>query len=323
LNCHRSHHAASGPGLLTESTDAETCLNCHDGSVARDNTASDFRKPYRHPVTETAARHRLGERPDGRPDHVTCADCHDPHQSASGSAQAPFVPPSMEGVSGLTQDGLFTEQAIYEYEVCFKCHAEQGSGSFRAINRQVPYTNFRQQFSSASPSYHPVTAVGNNPDVPSLIEPMTEQSFIYCSHCHGGDSAAGVGLPDPAAPHGSRHEYMLTRQYQTGDRVSESQAAYALCYSCHDRSSILADESFSGHRLHVVTERTPCSVCHDPHGIDSMTGSVVNNTHLMNFDLSVVQPLPTTGILEYTDNGFQSGTCTLSCHGNEHNNTSY
>ncbi len=121
----------------------------------------------------------------------------------------------------------------------------------------------------------------------------------------------------------ARRRLSVRREYQTGGRVSESQAAYALCYSCHDRSSVLADESFSGHRLHVVNERTPCSVCHDPHGIDSMTGSIVNNTHLMNFDLSVVQPLPATGILEYTNNGFQSGACTLTRHGNEHNNTSY
>ena len=41
------------------------------------------------------------------------------------------------------------------------------------------------------------------------------------------------------------YEPLLAYNYETRDPVTESQQAYALCYKCHLRRSILADESFS------------------------------------------------------------------------------
>jgi len=91
-----------------------------------------------------------------------------------------------------------------------------------------------------------------------------------------------------------------------------------LCYACHSRSSILGDQSFSGHSRHIVNERTPCSVCHTAHGVDGISGNSINNASLINFDLGVVQPLPSSMVLEYRSFGDQSGTCTLRCHGKDH-----
>jgi hypothetical protein len=162
---------------------------------------------------------------------------------------------------------------------------------------------------------------GRNPDVPSLIAPLNEESQIACSDCHGDDAPTIGG--EAGGPHGSRHRFLLKQQYQTGERVSESPTAYALCYGCHDRSVVLSNRSFRGHRKHVVEERTPCSVCHDAHGIDGAAGNAVNNAHLINFDLSVVSPLSSTGEIEYVSQGNGAGYCTLRCHGENHHQEDY
>ena len=78
---------------------------------------------------------------------------------------------------------------------------------------------------------------------------------------------------------------------------------------------------------HIVEERTPCNVCHDPHGISDTQGNSINNTHLINFDTSVVSAMGMGGMgggnLEFVDNGRFAGSCTLSCHGRQHMNFSY
>jgi predicted CXXCH cytochrome family protein len=323
LNCHRSHHAPGKEGLLTAVRDEDVCLNCHNGSVADANVAVAFRKPYRHPVMETSGGHQGGEMLTGRADHVTCVDCHNPHKAEASREDPPFVTGLLKGVTGMNESGLFVSEAMYEYEVCFKCHAEEDSQSIQAINRQIPSAGMRRQFGNGSPSFHPVVSQGMNSYVPSLIAPLTESSQIACTDCHGDDTPSSTTLEQSRAPHGSRHRHLLSREYRTGDNISESQAAYSLCYSCHDRSSLLANESFAGHRQHIVNERISCAVCHDAHGIDSMIGNSVNNANLINFDMSVVQPLPSSGVLEYTSSGPQSGSCTLRCHNRDHDNMAY
>lgn len=98
--------------------------------------------------------------------------------------------------------------------------------------------------------------------------------------------------------------------------------AYALCYGCHDRNSILGDESFAEHDSHVRGHNTPCSVCHDPHGISETQGDSRNHQYLINFDINVVSP-NSLGDL-YWEEGVQgpgSSRCSLACHGVDHNNT--
>jgi hypothetical protein len=85
----------------------------------------------------------------------------------------------------------------------------------------------------------------------------------------------------------------------------------------------LADESFPEHNFHINLKRISCSVCHDPHGIDPARGSELNHAHLINFDVSVVDPDPETGRLEYRSTGGRSGDCYLSCHGEAHSPRSY
>jgi hypothetical protein len=49
----------------------------------------------------------------------------------------------------------------------------------------------------------------------------------------------------------------------------------------------------------------------------------MNNAHLMNFDVSIVQPDTVTGRLEYRSLAPRSGECYLRCHGENHSPKSY
>jgi hypothetical protein len=108
----------------------------------------------------------------------------------------------------------------------------------------------------------------------------------------------------------------------TIDNTPESAFNYALCYACHSRDSILNDESFPEHDKHIRGENTPCNVCHDPHGISATQGNDTNNSHLINFDVSVVSP-GSNGQLNFIDEGDRAGSCNLSCHGEDHDNFNY
>jgi hypothetical protein len=122
--------------------------------------------------------------------------------------------------------------------------------------------------------------------------------------------------------HGSGNPGLLIARYETADSTAESATAYALCYRCHNRASILANQTFK-HQEHVVTANAPCAACHDGHGIASVQGTVTNNSHLINFSSSIVQTDPVTGRLEYQSTGARTGTCYLLCHGVAHSPKSY
>ncbi|MFQ5514450.1 MAG: cytochrome c3 family protein [Myxococcota bacterium] len=321
--CHAPHAAGSGAWLLNFFFEEENCLRCHNGNVASLDIAGELQKPYRHPVDSFVGAHEPDENPLSMPWHVECADCHEPHQARAGPALAPDVSGPLTGAGGVTAGGTPIAAASFQYEVCFRCHADNPAAPLPQIQRVIHEPNLRLRFSLGGPSFHPVEGPGRNPDVPSLIGPLSESSVIYCTDCHAGDDGPGVGGGGPAGPHGSSWPFLLEREYRTVDNTPESAQAYALCYKCHDRSSILGDESFAKHKKHIEGERAPCSVCHDPHGIPAGSGSPTGNSHLINFDTGVVQPNPQNGRLEFVDEGFRQGACTLLCHGKRHQDQRY
>jgi hypothetical protein len=226
-------------------------------------------------------------------------------------------------------NGVGALSATNEYEICFKCHAERAS-QFPYIPRVINGTNTRLEFATSNPSYHPVVGMGKNPNVPSIpsidAPGLTASSIIYCTDCHSDDAGVSRG------PHGSSYPPILRDRYETTDGTPESFSAYALCYRCHNRTTILSDSSFQktavtgkgGHSGHLAAGAA-CSACHDPHGIvdDILSGS---HTHLINFDTRIVLPtgsVPPNNKPIFTDAGLFSGSCTLVCHGVTHSSLSY
>ncbi len=319
-NCHNPHNSESHDRLLNSLTEENNCLDCHNGNVAAKNIQTIITtKPYIHDVYNYAGIHDPEENIPVQNRHVECEDCHNPHSSKLSAATAPNANGFIAGTSGLNTNGTAVETIQYQYELCYKCHADSPDKPGSPTIRLIEQSNTRLEYDPANPSYHPIEAVGKNPNVQSMISPYTASSIIYCTNCHASD---GTGAP--AGPHGSIYPQILKYQYVTADYTTESYENYRLCYECHDRNKIINSSGSFARRVHwrhIVAEDTPCNVCHDPHGISSLQGNATNNTHLINFDVSVVLPSGTR--LEFIDQGSSRGSCYLVCHGEDHNPKTY
>jgi predicted CXXCH cytochrome family protein len=319
--CHKQHSAPSGPLLLQGETVDQTCLACHDGSQPRaKNILSDFQKFSTHGggMTMNIIREEFGP--------ATCSDCHDPHTISvgGGSRGESGLPPNLGQIDGVTAAGAPVANATFEYEVCYKCHADTNVLRTPTVSREIVQLNTRLEFLPSAVSYHPVQAPGRNTDVPSLRPQWSTSSLVRCSDCHGSDSGSRLGGGGAHGVHGSNEPPLLVARYETADFTTESASAYGLCYECHYRtgvSGVLSDVSFP-HSVHVVDNRTTCSTCHDAHGIASVQGSPTGNTHLINFDNTIVAAAP-NGRLEFRDLGTFAGSCTLTCHGVVHIDLEY
>jgi predicted CXXCH cytochrome family protein len=317
-NCHIPHAAAGGPRLLIHASEEDNCADCHNGNVAVDDVMADIAKLSSHRVADTMLVHDPVEPAIAGTRHVECADCHDPHATRAG--RAPGDTPA--NVRGVNIAGAPIGTAINTYEICLRCHGDSPSQPPARTPRQHDQANIRLKIQPSNPSFHPIAVVGRNSSVPSLITPLTENSIIGCTACHNSNEARSAGGSGPEGPHGSSFAPILVRNYETLDNTRESPASYALCYSCHSRDSILNNESFKYHDKHIRDEDTPCNACHDPHGISSTQGNPTNNSHLINFDTSIVFP-NSSSLLQFVDNGDRTGSCDLLCHGKEHNNLDY
>jgi predicted CXXCH cytochrome family protein len=320
-NCHQPHSAGGHARLLNYAIEEDNCLVCHNGNVAATDIEAQLIKQYRHGVQDFTGIHDAAEDFTALVTaHVECVDCHNPHRANDSTANAPDVSGPLLGVTGISASNTPLKESSYQYEVCFKCHADNNALSFVEITRQNQQLNTRLEFDIINPSYHPVEGIGQNPDVPSLLSPHTVNSIIYCTDCHNSDDSPATGGIGPKGPHGSTNKHILESNYTTADNTVESSFEYAMCYKCHDRNSILTDASGFPHSSHVGPGLTgrgniPCSACHDPHGD-------MNNTHLINFDVNIVAPNSATQ-LEFLDLGTFAGSCSLSCHGEDHVDRTY
>lgn len=323
VGCHGMHTTGGDTRLMKVSPEENNCLDCHNGNVAASNKniMAELTKTYRHDVTAYDLVHEPNEAAllPVSSMHVECADCHNPHESNASTAIAPDANGCISGVQGVDSEGISKSRIDYEYELCFRCHSDYPVTA-SLLSRQITQANTRLEFAAAAISFHPVETVGKNSDVPTLIAPLSESSMMYCTDCH-----ASNGTTAPAGPHGSIYPQILKYQYETTDYTTESAQAYELCYSCHDRTLFITDAGDNVqrdvHYTHVVGADTPCSVCHDPHGISELDGTATANSHLINFDMTVVAAV--SGNAYFQDDGYRTGSCVLRCHNRGHNPRSY
>ncbi len=307
-NCHSPHSAGGRQRLLNYQAEEQNCYPCHNGNVAQKNIESEFNKASVHPVIATTGVHDPAETTlvsAGAKRHVECDDCHNPHAANRlGRTTPTSVSGALNGVRGVTRSGAGTQQITYEYELCLRCHGDTAKGPAR-VSRQFPQLNTRLEFQDANGqnSFHPVMVPGRNPLVPSLKAPWTTASQMTCGDCHNNDGGPGAGGTGPAGPHGSAYAPLLERPLSFADSAA-TYANSALCYKCHS----FVNTAWRDHVRHIGY--TSCETCHDAHGSPI--------AHLMNFDPTVV-----TGARNYKTGTIGHGTCTLSCHGKEHNGTSY
>jgi len=317
-NCHTPHAIIGGPRLLRHENEEQNCSACHNGNVAGKNVMASINQFSSHRVQDTTLVHDPVEPAVVDVRHVECADCHDPHATQS-SRSAGDTPSNVRGVN---LAGVEVSPAVATFQICLRCHGDSPNQPPARTPRQHGQANMRLKIQPNNPSFHPIAGPGQNPNVPSLISPWTEQSIIGCGDCHNSSSAVSVGGGGPEGPHGSAFDPILVRNYATIDNTPESASNYALCYECHSRTSILDGDSFKDHRKHIDGEDTPCNACHAPHGISATQGNATNNSNLINFDTSIVFPNK-DGLLRFEDQGLFSGTCYLDCHGKDHDDKNY
>jgi hypothetical protein len=254
-------------------------------------------------------------------------------------------------------DGV-TTPAVAEYELCLKCH----SGFTKLLPKDPAHPSRDMldaavEFNPTNDSYHPVEAAGRNQtpkmalslsgDSPYKLWNFTTTGTVRCTNCHS--SAVGAGASPAAgsdlAPHTSANRGILIAKYEdrilSGPNEAYTPAKFALCFTCHtdspfNTSGSTAATNFTLHRKHVAGLSgngiggtdidTPgdgqgnalCAECHfRPHS----TGTTPDiNTRLVTFAPDV---LPYKGVLTWTPTGTGSGTCTLTCHGFEHDAEQY
>ncbi len=334
--CHGGGPPPPPPHLVESGGAVWPALAAHASAAGGTDIERQVRKVSAHrplPRTDRSGAREADARLSGRRDQVACSDCHNPHEMTRRDAVAPYASGLLTGVSGVDRNGAALARATYAYEVCLKCHGDDAPG-VEFVPRYLPSLDARRDFDPSNPSFHPVMAAGRNRDVPSIpsslapIRSVTD--LVYCTDCHADDEGASAG------PHGSAFAPILKERYDTADGTLESYESYALCYRCHERTSLLADQSFrrkiggrttasgGGHSGHLAAG-IPCAACHDAHGVSTVGAGAESgsHTHLINFDRRLVSPLQPGTLPTFRDTGTFSGSCSLVCHGVAHDEAAY
>ncbi len=316
-NCHQPHTAGGAARIMNYLNEEDNCLNCHNGNVATKNIEAQFTKAYKHNVYGYTGVHDPTETALMSTKHVECVDCHNPHATNASTASAPYVNGNSMDVKGINSSGTAINTVTYQYEICFRCHADN-QATTRYITRYRGVGNRRLDFATTNVSYHPVEAAGQNTSMSSLITPYTVSSMIYCTDCHASD-----GSGSPAGPHGSSNVAILKAAYDTtrfpmlgtGWTSSDLSTHWTLCFQCHNLSIVtnIHTNISSGHFFKYVG----CATCHDPHGYDGSLGTNGGSMasafeKLCNFDTSIIRPNATNGKMIDIPNR----KCYFVCHQN-------
>jgi len=222
-----------------------------------------------------------------------------PHGGFSSSTQlceichAPHEAPGSKLVRGTPEAAL-----------CFTCH--NGTGSNFNVEIQM-------NLNPATSSMHPIHVnLANNSGSYSYTINTTTAGVAppgpyECSQCHNPHGDKGFGR-------------LLRNRYDTSAYVAygDPPDPYTACWTCHNASSVVNDTTyFNRHRSHIVNNQAPCTACHySPHGIAA--------SELVRFNpFFVTSSVAANAGPAFMDGGNHTGTCTLTCHGVDHNNLSY
>lgn len=232
-------------------------------------------------------------------------------------------------------------------QTCFGCHAGQEAVRIPRADHDLG-TLFQP---SAVSAHRPGEKGTGRFELPSLRLGLTKRS-LDCTSCHDNPNPAG-----PRGPHASPFPHLLKASYgregdvgMVGDRMND------LCFTCHDRTSILSNQSFPWHAQHVAGFTAASKVVGPAtlrpssrqtqvagvgfRGLSAGSGSsagvgqpaacaTCHDPHgsvkypaLIAFDKNVVTR-SSVGAIDYQRSGLGHGTCTLSCHGYDHVQTRY
>ena len=170
-------------------------------------------------------------------EYQLCFKCHSNYAYTAPPMLGSFTGGTPSNTNGMTQ---YTNQAM-EYQSP-AAHAGEGTATNSGSAGAYATNNHR--------AWHPVVQpTGRTPNVRGASASMWLSPFnlavgsqtMYCTDCHGSDTAAGTAVPNggengfPWGPHGSNNNFLLKGPW-SGDRTAgtgEGQPSH-LCFRCHD-----------------------------------------------------------------------------------------
>lgn len=352
--CHQGHRAVTpARSKAGRANPDRVCLACHEGTNLA--TTAD-RAPKLPPGSGQGSGHLKGRfssrraedysrtvRSGGKILNLTqdCTGCHDPHGKERGRLRLTAFD---------ARGQLLDRRPQSVAEVCFGCHA----GPDVAPLLSGP-SDLGALFAKGAGSSHAIgaTAAGR-PDLPSL-RTSTFRDPLDCGSCHDNPDPSGA-----RGPHVSAQASILKAAFgREKDQARLGERANDLCFLCHDRQSILANQSFPFHAQHlngftssgsmaaqrqapalsqaaaVLGLRSPRdfrpgrSGAFQPGYGEPTTCATCHAAHgslrqtsLIEFDRSVVGA-SSVGAPAFQRTGLGHGTCTLTCHGYDHVQTRY
>ncbi|MFQ5504532.1 MAG: cytochrome c3 family protein, partial [Planctomycetota bacterium] len=238
-----------------------------------------------------------------RPVTLGCNQCHDPHDGKDGNRLRKDVPDLCigchEDIGKKTHESLRKHGALENERSCLYCH-DPHSANFSRQLKDVP--------KDLCLSCHDKAIVG----VEGMLRDM--ESYLAENNYHHGPIREG----DCGAchdPHGSDFPRILRMKYPGEFYAPFDLARYELCFSCHEKSLVLDQETdtLTGFRngttnLHFVHVNRPrkgrtCRACHDVHASTSPK--------------HIVESVPFGSTWSYSlhyQKTPEGGTCGPACH---------
>ena len=351
--CHKNHHAGKDAKLTRAATD-QLCLSCHEGANAAPSVDTAPKLPSWSGQGSGHLKGRFSSRRaetyvrtarDSRSRLVRlgqdCSGCHDSHGKERGKLRTTAFD---------VRGQLLDRRPQFVAELCFGCHAGQEAAPLASGNPDLG-----PLFGQGAASSHRLGATAaSRPELPSL-RTSAFQGRIDCTSCHDNPDAAGA-----RGPHVSANAALLKAPFgREKDLARLGSRANDLCYLCHDKQSILANQSFPFHAQHLngftgsgpassigkapaLSEAAAVLGIRSPRDFrpgrggaylpgygEPATCATCHASHgslrqpaLIEFDRSVVSP-SSVGAPSFQRAGLGHGTCTLTCHGYDHVQTRY
>jgi len=294
-DCHNPHRAMKN--ALFNGTGAET--SAHNHASGHTNLASGALsgswgvEPFYGATTFLSlptsyeVKQGVGVATDVTAPHVTreyqvCLKCHSDYGYDDGGVYPIDLRPNLGDSNGGTPAGTnnmqqYTNQAM-EFQAPLGDQGEPG-GNHRSWHPVIESTGRSAAARNMSDSSNMFLEPWNGANIGSQT--------MYCSDCHGANTADGTVVPsgdDPWGPHGSNNDFILKGTWSSAN----SDNASTICFRCHSRSNYATDandgdgnqfasgfggeENVNLHHEHAKRvgdgENLKCNWCHVavPHG---------------------------------------------------------
>ena len=323
--CH-DPHSSDNKALLTGSTVAETCEQCHnvtegmanlhgptavgECSICHDPHDSDYKGLLTIEPKELCFSCHESTKDElekfefvHKPATGDCTGCHDPHGANNWQmlkAPAPqMCYPCHEDIKKLAETSTYKHSIITKEDGCLKCHTPHAS-TVKFILKNDPATLCMTCHSKAQ-------GISKDEVLPAFTDQLKDKKFLHgpvaekdCNGCH--------------RTHGSEHFRLLKEEYPPQFYAPFAEENYELCFTCHQKTLVLSKKTSNltdfrnGNRnlhfLHVNKERRgrTCRSCHQTHA-SNLPKHIRASVPYGRWDLPIQ--------FEKTETG---GSCRPGCH---------